>query len=228
MSALKETPLEQAVRKRNAPKYVVVEGVIGVGKTTLVQALAARLNARTVFEVFEENPFLEKFYGDRERFAFPTEMFFLLSRFNQQEVFAQEDLLQQFSVSDYLFEKCRLFSSITLSDAELTLFDRVYEILRRQVPTPDLVVHLHAPVEVLLSRIAARGRDYEKSIDPAYLADLDRHYTELFARYDAAPVLSIDTTDVDFRDAAMVDTLLDQIQGGATGSVEPAVFSLQG
>ena len=94
------------------PRYIVVEGVIGVGKTTLVSALAERLNARTVYEVFEENPFLEQFYTDRARYAFPTEMFFLLSRFNQQEVFAQEDLLQQYAVSDYLFEKCRLFSSI--------------------------------------------------------------------------------------------------------------------
>lgn len=210
------------------PKYIVVEGVIGVGKTTLVRALSERLNARTVFEVFEENPFLEKFYVDRDRYAFPTEMFFLLSRFNQQEVFAQEDLLQQFSVSDYLFEKCRLFSSITLSDAEMTLFDRMYEILRRQVPVPDLVVHLHAPVETLLERIAARGRDYERGMDPEYLRELDRRYGELFARYDASPVLSIDTRDVDFRDDAMVDRLLDQIQNGARGAVEPEVFRLEG
>lgn len=210
------------------PRYIVVEGVIGVGKTTLVRALSERLQARTVYEVFEENPFLAGFYADRQRFAFPTEMFFLLSRFNQQEVFAQEDLLQQYSVSDYLFEKCRLFSSITLSDAELALFDRVYEILRRQVPTPDLVVHLHAPVDVLLSRIAARGREYERSIDPDYLAELDRRYDELFKRYDRAPVVSVDTTDVDFRNPEAVDALVRTIASGATGPVEPEVFRLEG
>lgn len=210
------------------PRYIVVEGVIGVGKTTLVRALAERLDARTVYEVFDENPFLASFYDDRDRYAFPTEMFFLLSRFNQQELFAQEDLLQQYSVSDYLFEKCRLFSSITLSDAEMTLFDRMYEILRRQVPTPDLVIYLHAPVETLLERIADRGRDYEQSMDPAYLAQLSDRYGELIARYDAAPVLSVDTSDVDFRDAAMVDRLLDTVATGATGVVEPEVFRLEG
>lgn len=209
------------------PKYIVVEGVIGVGKTTLVQALAQRLDARTVFEVFEENPFLEKFYTDRERYAFPTEMFFLLSRFNQQETFAQEDLLQRYSVSDYLFEKCRLFSSITLSDAELMLFDKMYEILRRQVPKPDLVVYLHAPVDVLMQRIQERGRDYEQSMDPAYLEDVGRKYSELVARYDEAPVLSIDTTHVDFRDAETVDALLTKILQGAAGPVPPEVFRLE-
>ena len=209
-------------------RYIVVEGVIGVGKTTLVRSLADRLNARTVYEVFEENPFLGQFYADRQRYAFPTEMFFLLSRFNQQEVFAQEDLLQQFSVSDYLFEKCRLFSSITLSAAEMTLFDRVYEILRRQVPKPDLVVHLHAPVDVLVSRIRSRGREYERGMDEDYLAQLDTQYREMFARYDDARVISIDTTDIDFREPHMVDRLLETIRSGASGDVEPELFRLEG
>lgn len=209
-------------------RYLVVEGVIGVGKTTLVRALAERLDARTVYEVFEENPFLEGFYRDRARFAFPTEMFFLLSRFNQQEVFAQEDLLQRFSVSDYLFEKCRLFAELTLNEAEAALFRRMYEILERQVPDPDLVVHLHAPVPVLLERIRARGRDYEQDIDPEYLANLDARYRALFARYDRAPVLSIDTSDVDFREPAVVDELVARILSGATGPVEPETFRLEG
>ena len=208
-------------------RYIVVEGVIGVGKTTLVSALADRLDARTVYEVFEENPFLESFYTDRARYAFPTEMFFLLSRFNQQEVFAQEDLLQRFSVSDYLFEKCRLFSSITLSEAEMTLFDRVYEILRRQVPKPDLVVHLHAPVDVLMDRIHSRGRDYEQDMDPVYLASLHEQYNEMFARHEGA-VLSVDTTHVDFREPDVVDRLLQAITEGRTGPIEPETFSLQG
>lgn len=128
------------------PRFMVAEGVIGVGKTTLIQALSSRLGARTVFEVFEENPFLRDFYQDQARYALSTEMFFLLSRFNQQELFAQEDLLQRHSVSDYLFEKCRLFAGLTLSSDEFALFSRVYEILARQVPKPDLVLYLTAPV----------------------------------------------------------------------------------
>lgn len=210
------------------PRYIVVEGVIGVGKTTLVQALAEALNARTVYEVFEENPFLEGFYRDRARYALSTEMFFLLSRFNQQELFAQEDLLQQFSVSDYLFEKCQLFAELTLNEAEASLFRRTYEILARQIPTPDLVVHLHAPIDVLLGRIAARGRSYEQDIDPEYLAELDRRYRALFSRYREAPVLSIDTTHVDFREPEAVARLVDRIVARDFGAVEPATFRLEG
>lgn len=216
------------MNQRTPFRYIVVEGVIGVGKTTLVRALAERLDARTVYEVFEENPFLEGFYRDRARYAFPTEMFFLLSRFNQQELFAQEDLLQQFSVSDYLFEKCRLFAELTLTEAEASLFRRTYEILERQIPDPDLVVHLHAPVDVLLGRIRERGRDYEKDIDPQYLADLDARYRALFARYDRAPVLSVDTSELDFRQPAAVDDLVAQILRGTTGSTEPETFRLEG
>ena len=210
------------------PRYIVVEGVIGVGKTTLVRALAERLNARTVYEVFDENPFLESFYSDRQRYAFPTEIFFLLSRFNQQEVFAQEDLLQRYAVSDYLFEKCRLFSSITLTDAEMALFDRVYEILRRQVPKPDVVVHLHAPLDVLEARIRSRGRDYERDMDRDYLAQLDGRYREMFARYEDAPVVSVDTTNVDFRNQEVVERLWRSIEQGHEGSIAPEVFRLEG
>jgi len=192
-------------------RYIVVEGVIGVGKTTLVKALAERLTARTVFEVFDENPFLASFYDDPKRFAFSTEMFFLLSRYNQQELFSQGDLLQQYAVSDYLFDKCRLFARETLNEAELRLFDRMYEILVRDVPVPDLVLHLHAPLDTVLARIRERARGYEQDIDPNYLERLDTAYRGFFARYDAAPVWSIDTTDIDFRDPAQVDTLIDAL-----------------
>lgn len=202
-------------------RYIVVEGVIGVGKTTLVEALAERLDARTVFEVFEENPFLAQFYRDQRRFAFPTEMFFLLSRFQQQEAFAQEDLFRTHSVSDYLFEKCRIFAGLTLEDAELRLFDRMYEILVRQIPQPDVVVYLHAPVDTLVERIASRGRDYEQTIDPGYLTALDEQYRRFFAHYDAAPRVSIDTTTVDFRRAEPVDRLLAMLDAGATGEIDP-------
>jgi deoxyguanosine kinase len=197
-----------------------VEGVIGVGKTTLVEALSARLNARTVLEVFEENPFLEGFYADRPRYAFPTEMFFLLSRFKQQEVFAQEDLLQSHAVSDYLFAKCQLFAGVTLSPAEYALFDNVYEVLYRHIPKPDLVVHLHAPLDVLVQRIRARDRAYERDISTEYLDELARRYASLFARYDDAPVLHVDTTEIDFRDPDAVTWLLEHIGRGARGRID--------
>lgn len=202
------------------PRYIIAEGVIGVGKTTLVQALASRLDARTVYEVFEENPFLRDFYQDQARYAFSTEMFFLLSRFNQQELFAQEDLLQRHSVSDYLFEKCRLFAGLTLSSDEFALFSRVYEILARQVPRPDLVVYLTAPVEVLLERIAARGREYERSITADYLAELDLRYRSYFAGYTDAPVLIVDTTRIDFRNPEQLDRLMARLATGQGGELD--------
>jgi deoxyadenosine/deoxycytidine kinase len=202
------------------PRFMVAEGVIGVGKTTLIEALSSRLGARTVFEVFEENPFLRDFYQDQARYALSTEMFFLLSRFNQQELFAQEDLLQRHSVSDYLFEKCRLFAGLTLSSDEFALFSRVYEILARQVPKPDLVLYLTAPVEVLMERIAARGRDYERSITADYLAELDLRYRSYFASYTDAPVLIVDTTRIDFRDAAQLEQLMARMATGQGGELD--------
>lgn len=194
------------------PRYVVVEGAIGVGKTTLVGKLSDRLDARTVYEVFEENPFLADFYRDADRYAFQTEMFFLLSRYRQQEQFAQEDLFSRFSVSDYLFVKCRLFGGMTLREHEFTLFDRVYSILGQSVPRPDLVVYLHAPLDVLLERIARRGRSYEQDMDPAYLSKLLALYTDYFAGYNDTPLLTVDTTHVDFTsDDSALEALMSQM-----------------
>lgn len=196
------------------PRYIVVEGVIGVGKTTLVRRLSERLNARTVLEVFEENPFLADFYSDRDRYAFQTEMFFLLSRYRQQENFAQEDLFARFSVSDYLFHKCRIFASLTLTPDELTLFDRVYGILSANVPKPDLVVYLHAPVDTLMERISRRGREYERHIERDYLSHLVGLYTDVFSNYTETALLTVDTQDVNFsEDPAAVDALLRCIAG---------------
>lgn len=195
------------------PRYVVVEGVIGVGKTTLVNRLAQRLNAHTVLEIFEENPFLAKFYEDKERHAFATEMFFLLSRYQQQETFAQVDLFERHSISDYLFPKSRLFASLTLSEHELALYDRVYSILTAQVLKPDLVIHLRAPLPVLLDRVRSRGREYELNMDPAYMERLRGLYHNFFAHYDETPLLEIDTEDVNFaEDDAAVDALIQQLR----------------
>ena len=199
--------------RRDTPRYIVIEGPIGVGKTTLVTKLAERYDARRVLEIFEENPFLANFYQDRDRFAFQTEMFFLLSRYRQQEEFAQDDLFGRMAVSDYLFTKCRLFASLTLSDHELSLYDRMYSILTTQVPKPDVVVHLHAPLDVLLGRIKQRGRSYEKGMDPDYLERLRGLYQQFFAHYDETPMLDIDTSDVNFaEDDSAVENLMDQVR----------------
>jgi deoxyadenosine/deoxycytidine kinase len=183
---------------RDAPRYIVIEGPIGVGKTTLVKKLAEKYDARTVLEVFEENPFLADFYGNRDQYAFQTEMFFLLSRYRQQEQFAQDDLFGRLSVSDYLFTKCRLFASLTLSDHELTLYDRMYSILSTQVPKPDVVIHLHAPLDTLLDRIRKRGRAYERNMDREYLERLRSLYMQFFQHYEETPLLEIDTSELDF------------------------------
>ena len=194
------------------PQYVVIEGPIGVGKTTLVRRLAERFQGETVLEIFEENPFLASFYEDQDRFAFQTEMFFLLSRYRQQEEFAQTDLFSRVHVSDYLFVKCRLFASLTLSDHELALYDRMYTILSTQIPKPDLVIHLHAPLETLLERISTRGRPYEQNMDPVYLERLQTLYHNFFAHYEEAPLMNVDTSDLNFaKDPSAVDALVEQI-----------------
>lgn len=197
----------------NSPRYIVIEGPIGVGKTTLVNLMAERYQGNMVLEIFEENPFLERFYDDRDAYAFQTEMFFLLSRYKQQEQFAQGDLFSSLSVSDYLFVKSRLFASLTLSDHELTLYDRMYTILTNQVPTPDVVVHLHAPLEVLGERIKKRGRSYEENMDLEYLDRLRGLYHNFFAHYDESALIEVDTSDVDFsKDPAALEALMERIQ----------------
>ncbi len=200
------------------PGYIVVEGVIGVGKTTLVKRLSEFLNARTVLEVFEENPFLADFYSDRGRYAFQTEMFFLLSRYRQQEGFAQEDLFSRHAVSDYLFSKCRIFAGLTLSEPEFALFDKIYGILEQSVPKPDLVIYLHAPVTDLMDRIASRGRTFEQAMDRDYISGLLGIYTDVFAHYNDTPLLTVDTSTVDFsRDDAAVVALIKEVGRARAG-----------
>ena len=179
-------------------RYIVVEGPIGVGKTTLTRALAKRFSGRTVFEVVEENPFLASFYQDKNKFAFQTQLFFLLSRFKQQQDLIQQDLFSQVTVSDYLFAKDRIFASITLDPNELTLYERIYEMLGPRVMKPDLVIYLQARMDVLLARIKKRGREFERKFDAEYLAELSRTYGDFFHRYDDTPLLVINTSDLDF------------------------------
>ncbi|GAC1340202.1 MAG: deoxynucleoside kinase [Myxococcales bacterium] len=179
-------------------RYIVVEGPIGVGKTTLTQALARRFGARTLFEAVEENPFLASFYQDKSKFAFQTQLFFLLSRFKQQQELFQQDLFSQVTVSDYLFAKDRIFASITLDGNELSLYERVYEMLGPRVMKPDLVIYLQARLEVLLARIKKRGRDFERKFDAGYLGELSRTYNDFFHRYEETPLLIINTSDIDY------------------------------
>ncbi|MEO1271327.1 MAG: deoxynucleoside kinase, partial [Myxococcota bacterium] len=157
------------------------------------------------------NPFLPNFYRDRERYAFQTEMFFLLSRFRQQETFAQEELFARFTISDYLFVKCRLFAHMTLNEHERALFDKVYAILTRGIPTPDLVVYLYAPVAVLMERIQRRGRAYERQVDRDYMEQLLTVYNEHFSTYTETPLLTVDTTHINFQDEGAVAELLTEM-----------------
>jgi deoxyadenosine/deoxycytidine kinase len=181
-----------------AHRYIVVEGPIGVGKTTLAHALCERLGARGVYEIVEENPFLASFYQDRNKFAFQTQLFFLLSRYKQQQELFQQDLFSQVTVSDYLFAKDRIFASITLDPNELALYERVYQHLGPRVMKPDLVIYLQSRQEVLLSRIKKRGREFERKFDPEYLAELSRTYNDFFHRYDDTPLLVVNNSDIDF------------------------------
>jgi deoxyguanosine kinase len=180
--------------------YIAVEGVIGVGKTTLTQALAAATDARSILEPVEENPFLEAFYKDRRRFAFQTQLFFLLSRYRQMMALRQRDLFQNAVVCDYLFQKDRIFAGINLSDEEMVLYDQILPLLERDLPRPDKVVYLRADLPVILKRIERRGRSFERSIDPEYLRVLDEAYTEFFFHYRVTPLLVVNTNLIDLVD----------------------------
>lgn len=205
-------------------RYIAVEGVIGVGKTTLVNRLARALGARIVLEEFEENPFLPEFYKDRRAYALSTQLFFLMSRYRQQEVLAQGDLFQQHTVSDYFFDKDRIFALLTLEEHELGVYDRLFDVLRPQVPTPDLVIYLKADHEVVMERIAKRGREYELNMDPLYIRQLSQAYSEFFRTFRSAPVLTIDTSRIDLRqaDTPHFPALLSLVQRGQ----HPGTFSL--
>jgi deoxyguanosine kinase len=180
--------------------YIAIEGVIGVGKTTLARMLAPSFEAGLLLEVFEENPFLSDFYSDRARYAFQTQIFFLLSRYHQQRrgvapiVDSGKSLL-----SDYTFAKDALFARINLQGDELEMYKRVHEALAEKIPSPDLIVYLRADTDVLMQRIASRDRPYERNMERNYIADLNRAYEDFFSKpYDGTPILAIDTNPLDF------------------------------
>jgi deoxyguanosine kinase len=194
-------------------RYVVVEGPIGVGKTSLADILAKRFQGRRILEVVEENPFLASFYQDREKWAFQTQVFFLLSRFRQQQELFQQDLFNSVTVSDYLFAKDRIFACLNLNGNELSLYDRVFEALGTRVAKPDLVIYLQARLDVLLARIKKRGREFERKFDADYLEQLVRAYNDFFFHYSETPLLVINTSDIDFvNNEADLDDLLQVIR----------------
>lgn len=181
-----------------APKYIAVEGPIGVGKTTLARRLADTFHRPLLLEPAFENPFLDRFYRDGRRYALPTQLFFLLHRADQIARLADDDLIGPLLVADFLIEKDRLFASVTLDAHELDLYEQIYDTLAIRPPRPDLVVYLQAPVPVLLDRIRHRGIDYEQRIDAGYLATLSNAYAEFFHFYDATPLLIVNAAEVDF------------------------------
>ncbi|HML23092.1 MAG TPA: deoxynucleoside kinase [Aggregatilinea sp.] len=206
--------------------YIAVEGVIGVGKTTLARAFQKESGARLVLEVFEENPFLSDFYGDRSRYAFQTQIFFLLSRYHQQRQLAA---LPRPIISDYIFQKDRLFAEVNLAGDEFQTYLSVHEALAENVPQPDLIVFLTADTATLMNRITARDRPYERNMDPDYIDSLRVAYEHFFSRFDAAPVLTIDTNQLDFvRNPEDRETIFARIRGAlGEGPSQPALPGLE-
>jgi deoxyguanosine kinase len=193
--------------------YIVIEGVIGVGKTSLAKILAEKINARVVLEEVEDNPFLEDFYRDPARFAFQVQIFFLLSRYRQQMEFPQQDLFQQKTVSDYLFDKDKIFAYINLNEKELSLYERLWSFLYKDVPRPDLVIYLQANTETLMYRIRERNRSYERDISSEYIQRLNEAYNYFFFHYTESPLLVVNTAKIDFvHNPDDLEDLLEQIR----------------
>jgi len=180
--------------------YLAIEGAIGAGTTTLAQLLAAHWDANVVLEEFEDNPFLERFYEDQARWAFQTQLAFLASRFRQQKALAERDLFHDLAVSDYIFDKDRIFARQTLAGDELQLYESLFRLMEPTVPTPDLVVYLQSSPDRLMANIAERDRPYERDMDPDYIAALHAAYDQYFRQYERTPLLVMNVADLDFVD----------------------------
>jgi len=195
-------------------RYVVIEGPIGVGKTSLARRLAEYSGALAMLERPEDNPFLPRFYADPTRHALPTQLFFLFQRINEVSELAQMDLFQTRTVADYLFEKDALFARLNLNDDEFTLYQNIYRNLAPQAPAPDLVIYLQAPPEKLFERVRRRAIAYEQLIAENYLARLSQGYSDFFYHYDAAPVLVVNCENLNFVDNDQdFNLLLRRIEG---------------
>jgi deoxyguanosine kinase len=199
-------------------RFIAVEGPIGVGKSSLARMLAKHLGGQGLFEAPDENPFLERFYQDRSKHALATQLHFLVQRIRQLTPLAQLQLFDRLHVADYLVDKDPLFAELNLSPDEMEIYREMFRHLRPQLPRPDLVVYLQAPVDVLLQRIRRRGRSYERRIDPAYLERLSVAYTEFFHHFDAASLVIVNATEIDWvnseADFRQLVQFLDLVHGG--------------
>lgn len=218
MDQVSNTPPITINNDKKLPRFVAVEGAIGVGKTTLAKRLATTFNYDTLLEEAEKNPFLERFYEDRARHALPTQLFFLFQRAQQIQSLRQDDLFQPVRVSDFLIEKDPLFAQVTLDEDELAIYQQVYKQLVIDAPKPDLVIYLQAPIDTLLRRIKQRGIHSEQTIDNEYLSVLNDAYTRFFHFYDDSPLLIVNASEIDWvnNDASynqLVDYILNIKQG---------------
>ncbi|MCK9483368.1 MAG: deoxynucleoside kinase [Candidatus Marinimicrobia bacterium] len=200
--------------------FLVIEGVIGAGKTSLASIMAEKLSARLVLEKFEENPFLEDFYRDPERYAFQTQLYFLLSRYRQQVELKQIDLFTNLLISDYMFAKDKLFATLNLNEKEISLYNLIAQQLEKDLPKPDLVVYLQASTDHLMANIKKRGRSYEKTINRDYIDSLNQIYNEFFFRYKDSPLIIVNTNEIDFvNNENDLNELIREIRQPVTGTV---------
>ncbi len=204
--------VQELQKESSAPRFIVVEGPIGVGKTSLATRLAESFSGELVLEQVEQNPFLEQFYKSRKTAALPAQLFFLFQRARQLEELRQSDMFAPLRIADFHIAKDRLFAELNLSRDELDLYEQIYDKLDIQVPEPDLVVYLQASVDSLMTRIAERGIPYERMIDRAYLEKLADAYARYFHRYDETPLLIVNASSIDpIRNEADYEALFEQV-----------------
>jgi deoxyadenosine/deoxycytidine kinase len=200
-------------------RYIAIEGPIGVGKSSLADLLAQKMGGSTLLEEVDSNPFLSSFYGDIKKYAFQTQLFFLLSRYQQQKEMFQQELFASTVISDYLFAKDRIFAYLNLDENELGLYEQVYRLLDTRIPKPDLVIYLQASTDVLFDRIRLRNKDYEKSVREDYLTKLIDAYNRYFFYYNETPLLVVNTTEIDFvNNPADLANLVKEIRNMKGGS----------
>ncbi len=199
--------------------YIAIEGPIGVGKTSLAKLLSKKMNARLILEKFEDNPFLLEFYDDPGRFAFQTQLFFLLQRYQQQQDIRQVDMFHNIIISDYMFIKDRLFASLNLDEKEMNLYDSIANMMERNIINPDLIIYLQADTSTLMKNIEKRGRNFENNISFDYINALNDIYTEYFFRYNDTPLVIINTNNIDFvNNADDLDQVIDYINQPVSGT----------
>jgi deoxyguanosine kinase len=202
----------------DSPGHLAVEGPIGVGKTSLARRLSDAFGSKLLLESPEENPFLERFYQSRSRFALPTQLFFLFQRARQIEQLKQGDMFRPGYVTDFMLEKDAIFARVNLHDDELRLYEQVYAQLRLQLPVPDQVVYLQAPADVLMERIRRRDAGYERLIEREYVQDIVDAYTQFFYHYTAGPLLVVNAAEINFVDNdSDFDTLVDEVRKHRSG-----------